>query len=92
MKSEKTRHPFAVDVSVTSPKSDGGAESKSHHRDHNAGVFKWIPPGKITILVPYSDERRMVQVRNGFWLSEFVITQSTYANVIGANPSFRIWI
>ncbi len=85
---DKTRHPFAVDVSITPGQAEEKQEFREHHINDYAGIFKWIPPGKITILVPYSDERRLVHVRDGFWLGEFVITQSVYSKLMGSNPSF----
>ncbi len=84
----KTRHPFALDVVIGKESSDDAVERRNDHLNDYAGVFKWIPPGKITILVPYSDERRTVHVRDGFWLGEFAVTQSVYSQLMGSNPSF----
>ena len=86
--SDKTRHPFAVDVTITPGVTNNEPEFRDHHVNDYAGIFKWVPPGEITILVPYSDERRLVHVREGFWLGEFVVTQSVYTRIMGANPSF----
>ena len=83
-----TRHPFALDVKVSESESDQNTKIVEPHRNEYAGIFKWIPPGKITILVPYSDERRLVHVRDGFWLGEYVVTQGIYLEVMGSNPSF----
>lgn len=87
-KSEKTRHPFAVNVTVSPSQSKDPLQFRDQHVNDYAGIFKWVPPGQITIIVPYSDERRLVYVREGFWLGEFVITQSVYSKLMGANPSF----
>ena len=86
--SEKTRYPFAVDVSISSGEGEDVSDFREDHSNDYAGIFRWIPPGKITILVPYSDERRLVHVRDGFWLGEYVITQSVYTKIMGSNPSF----
>ena len=83
-----TGHPFALDVKVSESESDQNTKIVEPHRNEYAGIFKWIPPGKITILVPYSDERRLVHVRDGFWLGEYVVTQGIYLEVMGSNPSF----
>lgn len=88
IESNKTRHPFALDVSIAKSSEKEEPEIRDQHVNDYAGIFKWIPPGKITILVPYSDERRTVHVRDGFWLGEFVITQSVYERLMGNNPSF----
>ena len=87
-KSNKTRHPFALDVTITKQSKEEKEEPQKPHLNDYAGAFKWIPPGEITILVPYSDERRLVHVRDGFWLGEYVVTQAVYAKIMGSNPSF----
>lgn len=86
--SDKTRYPFAVNVSITPSEGEDVSDFREEHTNDYAGIFRWIPPGKITILVPYSDERRLVHVRDGFWLGEYVVTQSVYTKIMGSNPSF----
>ena len=36
--------------------------------DPYAGTFMWIPPGEISIWVPYAEEQRVVKVTQGFWM------------------------
>ena len=84
---QKTRHPFAVDVSVGDG-DDSSQEHKPPHKDSYLGNLSWIPPGKITIKVPYSSGRKAVSVPHGFWLSQLVVTQEVYTEVMGTNPSF----
>ena len=55
-----------------------------------AGSFLWIPPGEISIKVPYSDESKLVRMRRGYWMSKYLITQQLYEEVMGLNPSFLI--
>jgi hypothetical protein len=85
---QKTRHPFAIDVSV----GEGGRESpkdyKRPKKDAYIGSISWIPPGKITIKVPYTSSRKAVSVPHGFWLSQLVVTQEVYTEVMGVNPSY----
>ncbi|MBP51722.1 MAG: hypothetical protein CMI27_01105 [Opitutae bacterium] len=85
---EITRHPSTVNVTVSETPELKSSEVKETHLNSYAGNFKWIPPGQITILIPYSDERRMVQVSNGFWMGEFLITQEVFTKIMGSNPSF----
>ncbi len=82
------RHPSTVEVTISESLDLEKSIVQETHTNSYAGNFKWIPPGQITILIPYSDERRMVHVKNGFWLGEFLITQEVYGKVMGANPSF----
>ncbi len=82
-----TRHPFATKVEVD-PGSDIPQKAGELFRDSVAGDFSWIPSGEISLKVPYSEETKSVRVKNGFWMSRFLITQDLYAKVMGNNPSF----
>lgn len=82
-----TRHPFATKVEVD-PGSDIPQKAGELFKDSIAGDFSWIPAGEISLKVPYSEETKSVRVKNGFWMSRFLITQDLYAKVMGNNPSF----
>ncbi len=84
----KTRHPLAFDVSINEVIPELGEVPHENHDDFYAGSFSWIPPGKLSIWVPYAEEQRVVEVENGFWLGQYLVTQEVYQQVMGANPSF----
>ena len=71
-----TRHPWAVNVAVKE-EEEQSLEEKSFD-DENAGSMIWIPPGEISIWVPYAEESRLVQVKNGFWMGKFPVTQQIH--------------
>ena len=85
---QKTRHPFAVDVVVGDGVKETSREENLPHKDAYVGDLSWIPPGKITIKVPYTSGRKAVSVPHGFWLSQHVITQEAFTEVMGVNPSY----
>ncbi len=82
--SGKTRHPWAVSVGVAEEKK---VEGEKTFNDQFAGTFFWIPPGEISIWVPYAEEQRTVKVSNGFWMGKYPVTQDIYNSVMGTNPS-----
>ena len=82
-----TRHPFATKVAVSSENASLN-NAGDLYRDANVGDFSWIPMGEISLRVPYSEETKSVRVKNGFWMSKFLITQDVYSQVMGSNPSF----
>ena len=55
--------------------------------DPYAGSFMWIPPGEISIWVPYAEEQRVVKVTQGFWMGKYPVTQEVYQSIMGMNPS-----
>lgn len=83
----QTRHPFAVGVIVDEPKESLPKDETPFH-DLYAGEFSRISSGKITVKVPYTSEVRLVHVRNDFWLSQLLVTQEVYTDVMGSNPSY----
>lgn len=83
----QTRHPFAVGVMVDEPKESLPKDETPYH-DLYAGEFSRISSGKITVKVPYTSEVRLVHVRNDFWLSQLLVTQEVYTDVMGSNPSY----
>ncbi|MEK9772425.1 MAG: SUMF1/EgtB/PvdO family nonheme iron enzyme [Opitutae bacterium] len=85
--SGSTRHPFATKVAVCSEDGDMH-QAGDLFKDPTAGDFSWIPAGEISLKVPYSEETKLVRVKNGFWMSRLPITQDLYFNVMGNNPSF----
>jgi len=58
--------------------------------------FVWIPPGEFQMGSPSSEAerggdegpQRLVQIRHGFWLGKFQVTQEQYQKVVERNPSF----
>ena len=85
---QKTRHPFAVDVSVGDGNKESSRDYNPPRKDAYVGILSWIPPGKITIKVPYTSGRKAVSVPHGFWLGQLVVTQEVYTEVMEMNPSF----
>jgi len=83
---QKTRHPFAVGVMVDEAENKI-QQDKPPYSDTYIGDLSWIPSGKITVRVPYTSDVRLVHVRNDFWLSQLLVTQEVYTEVMGANPS-----
>jgi formylglycine-generating enzyme required for sulfatase activity len=86
LSAQQTRHPFAVSVIVDEPENKI-QQDKPPLSDSYVGDLSWIPSGKITVRVPYSSDVRIVHVRNDFWMSQLLITQEVYTQVMGANPS-----
>lgn len=84
--SGRTRHPWAINVNVK--ETENPELEKKSFEDENAGSMIWIPPGEISIWVPYAEESRLVHVKNGFWMGKFPVTQHVYQTVMGLNPSF----
>ncbi len=82
-----SRHPFTVNVEVVN-KEKKLNQPGDIFEDPVAGLFAWIPPGEISIKVPYSDESKVARVSQGYWMSKYLITQQLYENVMGSNPSF----
>jgi formylglycine-generating enzyme required for sulfatase activity len=82
----RTRHPWAVNVEVDHQSSP--ATTNKIFEDTYAGTFMWIPPGEISIWVPYAEEQRVVKVSRGFWMAKYPVTQEVYQRVMGMNPSF----
>jgi len=83
---QQTRHPFAVGVIVDEPENKT-QQDKPPFSDSYVGDLSWIPSGKITVRVPYTSDVRLVHVRNDFWLSQLLVTQEVYTEVMGSNPS-----
>jgi formylglycine-generating enzyme required for sulfatase activity len=87
VKKDYSRHPFTVGVEVET-KEQRIYKPGDTFEDPMAGSFLWIPPGEISIKVPYSDESKLVRVSRGYWMSKYLITQQLYEQVMGSNPSF----
>ncbi|MBT3638594.1 MAG: SUMF1/EgtB/PvdO family nonheme iron enzyme [Opitutae bacterium] len=86
LSAQKTRHPFAVGVIVDEAENNI-RQDKPPFSDSYVGDLSWIPSGKITVRVPYTSDVRLVHVRNDFWLSQLLVTQEVYTEVMGSNPS-----
>jgi formylglycine-generating enzyme required for sulfatase activity len=86
------RHPTATHVEVSQPPPAAPPspveEIKDNFSDPTIGEMSWVRHGEITITEPYSHDQKVVQVKNGFWMSRFLITQESYEMVMGENPSF----
>ena len=82
-----TRYPFALKVEV-SGEEENLYSPGDLYMDAEAGEFSWIPPGEISLRVPYSEVSKTVRVKNAFWMSRLLITQSLYTAIMGNNPSF----
>ena len=81
-----TRHPFATKVAVSSDK--GHAQCAGDlYEDPNAGNFSGFLQEKYRSKL-YSEETKLVRVKNGFWMARLLITQELYLKVMGNNPSF----
>jgi len=81
-----TRHPFATKVEVVPEPTEVHSPGDLFKDDH-AGDFSWIPRGEISLKVPYSEETKLVRVKNGFWMSRLLVTQDLYSRIMGNNPS-----
>ena len=81
----RTRHPWTVRVEVNEDLATTGVQRV--FEDPYAGSFMWIPPGEISIWVPYAEEQRVVKVTQGFWMGKYPVTQEVYEAVMGMNPS-----
>jgi formylglycine-generating enzyme required for sulfatase activity len=81
----RTRHPWTVKVEVSEDKTSTGVQKV--FEDPYAGSFMWIPPGEISIWVPYAEEQRVVRVTQGFWMAKYPVTQEVYQSIMGQNPS-----
>ena len=81
----RTRHPWAVRVEVKEDVATTGVQRV--FEDPYAGTFMWIPPGEISIWVPYAEEQRVVKVTQGFWMGQYPVTQEVYESIMGMNPS-----
>ena len=84
--SSPTRHPIATKVEVV-PEPAEIHNPGDLYKDDYAGDFSWIPRGEISLKVPYSEETKLVRVKNGFWMSRLLITQDLYSRIMGNNPS-----
>lgn len=84
-KAGRTRHPWAVNVEVS--EETNSIDSNKLFEDPFAGTFYWIPPGEISIWVPYAEEQRTVRVSQGFWMAKYPVTQEIYHSIMGTNPS-----
>ena len=83
--SGRTRHPWTVRVDVDQEAISTGVQKV--FEDPYAGTFMWIPPGEISIWVPYAEEQRVVKVTEGFWMGKYPVTQEVYQTIMGMNPS-----
>jgi formylglycine-generating enzyme required for sulfatase activity len=57
------------------------------HKDILDSDYSWIPSGSLTVWVPYANEARSVDMHEGFWMGQHLVTQESYTSVMGQNPS-----
>jgi len=58
--------------------------------------FSWIPPGTFLMGSPASEQDRydnegpqtVVTLTQGFWMSQYLVTQAQYQDVMGSNPAY----
>ena len=65
-------------VCLLRKKSKASTQAEKSFQDEYAGSLIWIPAGEISIWVPYAEEQRLVQVKNGFWMGKYPVTQEIY--------------
>jgi formylglycine-generating enzyme required for sulfatase activity len=85
-KTSNTRVPIAL-ASQVIDETEAVSTRPEPHQDVLGAEYSWIPEGTLTVWVPYANECRMVEVREGFWLGRMLVTQDDYTNVMGVNPS-----
>lgn len=81
-----TRVPMAVTTSIAES-HDGKELQAEPHQDALGNKYSQVPPGNLTVWVPYANEYRVVEIPQGFWMSRKLVTQEDYVSVMGVNPS-----
>ena len=81
-----TRIPVALEAKVE-PAPDQEAARMEPHEDPRGVVFSWIPAGNLTVWVPYANDCRLGEIKEGFWMSSLLVTQDNYMRIMGVNPS-----
>ena len=77
---------MAVETHIAAP-PENKEKQPPPHQDALGNEFSRIPPGNLTIWVPYANEHRLVEIPQGFWMSCKTVTQEDYVSVMGLNPS-----
>lgn len=85
-KKTNTRVPMAVEAQI-SESTDAKNQDNRPHLDALGNEYSHIPPGNLTVWVPYANEYRVVEIPQGFRMGRKLITQEDYVSVMGVNPS-----
>ena len=85
-KSSATRTPIALEAKIE-PRSKSEPSEPEPHKDILGSNYSWIPSGSLTVWVPYANEARLVDMHEGFWMGQHLVTQEVYGSVMGLNPS-----
>ena len=81
-----TRIPVALEAKVEARTESEPSEPEAH-QDILDSDYSWIPSGSLTVWVPYANEARLVEMQEGFWMGQHLVTQEAYSSVMGLNPS-----
>jgi len=85
-KPSTTRIPVALEAKVEA-RSESEPSEPEPHKDILGSDYSWIPSGSLTVWVPYANEARLVEMHEGFWMGQHLVTQEVYGSVMGLNPS-----
>ena len=85
-KPSATRIPVALEAQIET-KSASEPTDPDPHKDISGSDYSWIPSGSLTVWVPYANEARLVEMDEGFWMGQHLVTQEVYGSVMGLNPS-----
>ena len=85
-KPSSTRIPVAFEAKVEA-RSESEPSEPEAHQDILDSDYSWIPSGSLTVWVPYANEARLVEMQEGFWMGQHLVTQEAYSSVMGLNPS-----
>ena len=81
-----TRIPVALEAKVEA-RAECEPSVPEAHKDILDSDYSWIPSGSLTVWVPYANEARSVDMHEGFWMGQHLVTQESYTSVMGQNPS-----
>jgi hypothetical protein len=81
-----TRIPVALEAKVEA-RAESEPSVPEAHKDILDSDYSWIPSGSLTVWVPYANEARSVDMHEGFWMAQHIVTQESYTSVMGQNPS-----
>ena len=85
-KPSATRIPVALEAQIETH-SESEPIDPDPHKDISGSDYSWIPSGSLTVWVPYANEARLVEMHEGFWMGQHLVTQEVYSSVMGLNPS-----
>jgi len=85
-KPSNTRIPVALEAKIEAKTASEPSEPEAH-QDILGSDYSWIPSGSLTVWVPYANEARLVEMQEGVWIGQHLVTQEVYSSVMGLNPS-----